>query len=254
MSDEETFIGLDMFHEEELPLPDPVYQSFTRLNGETLTLRLVGQSPLWGHLLWSAGKIMANYLDCRKELIHGKNVLELGAASALPSLICALNGARKVIATDYPDTELIENIQYNIGHCSGVAATQISSQGYIWGREVGDLLCAIDHQKFDLLLLSDLVFNHQAHHDLLKTCMNCMASGPDVQALVFFTHHRPHLAHKDNDFLTLAAAEPYNFLVEKVAEDKSEQNVMFEEDGGSRDVRATVHGYRLTRSTNVYES
>lgn len=247
MADDENYEGLDMFHEEEKPLPDPVFQSFTRLNGEMLSLRLVGQSPLWGHLLWSAGKIMADYLDRNPELVIGKNVLELGAAGALPSLICALNQAKNVVVTDYPDANLLENIQYNIDHCGGLDHARVSVQGYIWGRAVEGLLETVSDDKFQILLLSDLVFNHQAHHDLLITCKKCLSSNPGSRVLVFFTHHRPHLAHKDNNFLTLAGNEPYNFKVEKVVEDKSEKNVMFEADGGSRDVRATVHGYCLTQ-------
>ena len=44
------------------------------------------------------------------------SVLELGAAAALPSMVAALNGARKVVVTDYPDPELVENIVYNVDH------------------------------------------------------------------------------------------------------------------------------------------
>jgi nicotinamide N-methyltransferase len=40
--------------------------------------------------------------------------LELGAGAALPSLIAAVNGASKTVVTDYPDRELIENIEYNV--------------------------------------------------------------------------------------------------------------------------------------------
>lgn len=244
MSDDE-YDGLDMFHEEDIPLPDPVFQSFERVNGEVLTLRLVGQSPLWGHLLWSASKIIANYLDENAEsIVTGRNVLELGAAGALPSLICALNHAKTVVATDYPDADLVSNMQYNIDHCSGITSSKVFAEGYIWGREVEELLEKSGNEKFDLLILSDLVFNHQAHHDLLTTCKSCLSKRNNSQVLVFFTHHRPHLADKDDNFLSLAPE--YGFRVEKVVEDKSEKNVMFDTDGGSRDVRATVHGYRFT--------
>jgi predicted nicotinamide N-methyase len=41
-------------------------------------------------------------------------VLELGAGSGLPSLVAALNGATKIVVTDYPDADLIENLAYNI--------------------------------------------------------------------------------------------------------------------------------------------
>ena len=47
-------------------------------------------------------------------------MLELGAGTGLPSLICAHLDAKLVVITDYPDTELIENIHYNISHCKGL--------------------------------------------------------------------------------------------------------------------------------------
>lgn len=49
-------------------------------------------------------------------------MLELGAGAGLPSLVCALNGASQVVVTDYPDAELIENLQYNIDHCDLLSA------------------------------------------------------------------------------------------------------------------------------------
>lgn len=49
--------------------------------------------------------------------MRGKSVLELGAGSGLPSLVCALNGAVPVVVTDYPDPELVDNLRYNIAHC-----------------------------------------------------------------------------------------------------------------------------------------
>ena len=38
----------------------------------------------------------------------------MGAGAGLPSLIASLRGAKRVIVTDYPDEDLISNIQYNI--------------------------------------------------------------------------------------------------------------------------------------------
>lgn len=41
-------------------------------------------------------------------------MLELGAGAALPSIIASANGATKTVVTDYPDQELIDNMEYNI--------------------------------------------------------------------------------------------------------------------------------------------
>jgi EEF1A N-terminal glycine/lysine methyltransferase len=58
--------------------------------------------------------VFATYLDEHKDLCRGKTVLELGAGAALPGLIAAINGAKKTVVTDYPDRDLIENIEYNV--------------------------------------------------------------------------------------------------------------------------------------------
>lgn len=80
----------------------------------SLTIRLVGSHPLWAHHLWNASKVFASFFDKNKEICRDKCVLELGAGGALPSLVAALNGARKVVVTDYPDSELIDNIRQNV--------------------------------------------------------------------------------------------------------------------------------------------
>jgi nicotinamide N-methyltransferase len=68
--------------------------------------------------LWNAGRIISAYLEEHADdLVKEKTVLELGAGAGLPSLVCALNGASQVVVTDYPDAELVENLQYNIEHC-----------------------------------------------------------------------------------------------------------------------------------------
>lgn len=45
-------------------------------------------------------------------------MLELGAGAGLPSLVAAILGAQKVVVTDYPDGDLISNIEHNIASCA----------------------------------------------------------------------------------------------------------------------------------------
>lgn len=47
-------------------------------------------------------------------------MLELGAGAGLPSIVCALSGAKEVVVTDYPDADLVENLRYNIDHCDAL--------------------------------------------------------------------------------------------------------------------------------------
>ena len=78
-----------------------------------LTVHLPPQHSLWAHKLWNAGQSLAHYIDANPEIVEGKRILELGAAASLPSIISAINGAKSVVSTDYPDPILIENIEKN---------------------------------------------------------------------------------------------------------------------------------------------
>ena len=82
---------------------------------------MVGSHPLWGHYLyairpqvhvvaiglnfdglrWNAARCFADYLDQNAEqLCKDKDILELGAGGALPSLVCTLNGGHSVRIND----------------------------------------------------------------------------------------------------------------------------------------------------------
>ncbi|KAL1730800.1 putative methyltransferase-domain-containing protein [Schizophyllum commune] len=226
----------------------------SRVNADTsswrkIDIRLVGDHPLWGHYLWNAARAFATYLDTHEDLYKGRNVLELGAGGGLPSLVTALNGARKVVLTDYPDAPLVDNMSYNAKkNLSEEELSRVAVKGYIWGTPVAPLLSELpaDAQTFDLIILSDLIFNHSQHDALLKTCEQCLtkkSTVPTPSVLVFYSHHRPHLAHRDMEFFEKARAR--GWLCEEVLTEKFPP--MFPEDPGAEEVRSTVHGWRLTR-------
>ncbi|RPA93041.1 hypothetical protein L873DRAFT_1857454 [Choiromyces venosus 120613-1] len=209
---------------------------------EKLTLRLVGHNPLWGHMLWNAGRVVSTYLETHAEvLVSGKRVLELGAGAGLPSLVCALRGAVEVIVTDYPDPDLISNLEHNVStlpsSSSSIQAPAISAKGYLWGRDPSDL-----GSPFDTLILSDLLFNHSEHQALVNSVMSCLKKALDARALVFFTPHRPWLYEKDLAFFD--TAKEAGFTVEKVLEEVL-VGPMFEEDPGDRELRRTVFGFEM---------
>jgi len=131
---------LDLFREPKdyyAPAKPATFTTYTTKNGTELTLRLVGHNPLWGHLLWNAGQVVARYLeDNATSVVKDKTVFELGAGAGLPSLICALHGAKRVVVTDYPDPDLIENLQYNIDHSIDLSYRHlIAAQGLLWGGD-----------------------------------------------------------------------------------------------------------------------
>ncbi|KAF2865525.1 putative methyltransferase-domain-containing protein [Massariosphaeria phaeospora] len=240
---------LDLFQE-----PSDYYQSekpatfasHQLLSGQDLCLRLVGHNPLWGHFLWNAGRTVSAYLEERADdLVKGKTVLELGAGGGLPSLVCALKGAVKVVVTDYPDADLIDNLRHNINHCKLLPEqSRIVAEGYLWGASTRDLTKhTSENSGFDVLILADLLFNHSEHGKLVQTVQLTLRKSPASRAYVFFTPYRPWLLQKDLAFFDLAREA--GFTVDRTFE-KVMDKVMFDEDPGDELLRRTVYGYELS--------
>lgn len=82
----------------------------------------------------------------------------------------------QVLLTDYPDVDLITNLELNarenlpVGDCVSVQVyiagviffSPLICQGYTWGHSVQPLLDALPPgaDGFHLIIMSDLVFNH----------------------------------------------------------------------------------------------
>ncbi|CDK29039.1 unnamed protein product [Kuraishia capsulata CBS 1993] len=183
-------------------------------------LRLIGSSPLYGHILTNAAKYTAEFLDKNPDWVSGKTVLEFGSGGALPSIISALNGAKLVVTTDYPDVELINNISYNIKQNNLEAAA--IAKGFIWGddtTEIREIIqTATGKSTVDLLILSDVIFNHTEHSKLLKTCLELINRDGTGKCLVVFSPHRPHLLDKDLEFFQTAAHSGFKhtFIEEQI--------------------------------------
>jgi nicotinamide N-methyltransferase len=265
-NNEEKEEELDGFFEEPedfyQPPPQPTRRTYQRKQDlkEEVVLDLVGSHPLWGHFLWNAALVLADYFDepDNRHILTNKNVLELGAGGALPSIIALKNNARRVVVTDYPDQDLLENIRHNIhANTTPQEASSAVILGHLWGSSVEGLLEAIAPAKieaaqteaetrptkFDVIIMSDLIFNHSQHNQLLKTCTSALAD--DGQVFVSYSHHRPHYADRDLKFFSLAESN-YGLEVRRLF--SKMMTPMFEKDFGPEAVRATVHLCILTKT------
>lgn len=261
MSDIELEGAFGVFEEPEDFLPPPPQAHYADYEREyvapesdsqqkKIQLRLVGKSPLWGHMLWNAGIYTAKFLDKHPELVKGKTILELGAASALPTVVCGLIGAERVVSTDYPDPELIQNIQYNVDHelyggqplLKDADERKVVVEGYIWGNEYLPLQLHVKNGKFDLIILSDCVFNHTEHRKLLRCIKDLLAS--DGKALVVFSPHRPRLLDVDLSFFETAK----EFGLESHFLEKVNWHPMFDEDPETVEIRSRIYAYYLTHA------
>ncbi|KAL3466251.1 hypothetical protein BJX64DRAFT_284819 [Aspergillus heterothallicus] len=244
----------DMFNDPEgfyPPEPEPTFAEHRMLSGETVRVRLVGSHPLYGNMLWNAGRISSDYIETNAaRLITGKDVLEIGAAAGVPSIVSAISGARTTVMTDYPDPDLVSNMQHNADISASLIPTDPPSSlyvtGYKWGADVEPLKKYIPEESraagFDVLIMADVVYSHREHGNLVKTMQMTLKKTKDAVALVIFTPYEPWLLPQTERFFPLAEAG--GFTVTKVFE-KLVDKVLFENDPGDERLRRTVFGYEL---------
>eukprot|EP01133_Synstelium_polycarpum_P002472 gene2472-2812_t len=213
------------------------------------SVRLPQRHTLWAHLAWNAGIALSDFLDTKVDFTN-KTVLELGSGAGLPSFVAALNNASTVLMTDFPEKFLIENLTYNRNNAipKRISDNRLLVQEHLWGKNPEELnnLLPNSSKKFDIIILSDLIFNHIVHDKMLQTCNACLAD--DGIIYVSFSHHRPHRADKDLAFFDMAK-EDFGFEYNKFNELK--MTAMFAEDLGPEEVRSTVHFYTMKRPSST---
>lgn len=187
-----------------------------------------------GDLLWNAGRTSSIYIEERaRELVEGKDVLEIGAAAGVPSIISAIKGARTVVMTDYHDPDLVDNMRWNASAAAPLIpnSTSLHVEGYKWGSPVDTLFSHLPSESagFDLLIMADVVYSHREHGNLVKTMQQTLKKVPESVALVIFTPYQPWLLPKTEQFFPLA--EESGFRVTKIFEKVLDQ-VLFENDPG----------------------
>ena len=237
----------DIFGEEAAPKALEYHSvEHQRINGNgVIHLQMVKKHALWGDHLWNGGRWLSNHLEANPELVRAKSVVELGAGAGLPSLMASKLDAKLVTCTDYPDSELIDNLAHNFEvNCSeAVKAGKTHVTGFLWGDNTEELKKPSEG-PYDVLFLCDLLFNHSEHTKLLKSSLDLIH--PASTAFCVFTHYRPWLAAKDLEFLFRAEWLEAGWKWVKIGEERWE--LMFEADRGDAEVRRTVHAYQLIRT------
>jgi nicotinamide N-methyltransferase len=73
------------------------------------------------------------------------------------------------------------NVRQNIPNAEeGIRSGSITVKGHLWGSNTNELLECSNNEKYDVIILADLLFNHQGHVGLLKTCQDCLAPNGKV--------------------------------------------------------------------------
>ncbi|KAF0695465.1 Aste57867_13708 [Aphanomyces stellatus] len=149
-----------------------------------------------GGTIWDASVVLSHYLDSLgPATLSGKSMVEIGAGTALPSIVGARLGM-DVVATDMQD--VLHHTDAAIHrNCD---KTCIRSQELVWGsRGVGlDALLsstdsAVPCKGYDYIVGADIVYNDAHFMELQETLLALSGMGTASVVLVCFEQRRRDL-------------------------------------------------------------
>ncbi|RYP57743.1 hypothetical protein DL769_009303 [Monosporascus sp. CRB-8-3] len=128
--------------------------------------------------------------------MRGKRILELGAGTALPSLVASVAGAAGVATTDYPSPAIIETLARNVAAnavaanspLSPPAACPVEVHGHEWG-DLSSPFAARNRGAFDRVVSCDCLWMPWQHGNLRRSIGWFLAPGPEARAWVVAGFH-----------------------------------------------------------------
>jgi nicotinamide N-methyltransferase len=191
---------------------------------------------------WPGSRVLADFLVGHSEIVRNKDILELGAGTALPSLVSLKLGARFVTITDFPTIAGLENIN-NLLILNKM--TNAVVKPLVWGGDCAHLFEDNPHTLFDIVLMSEVLWKdtYQFHNDLLYSLdatLSCNGIG-----LLSFAHRTTEDYHEEHnlEFIELATNE-FSFDVILLESIKKYNDV------GCNDP-IEVHVYKLARPQKI---
>ncbi|KAF6835809.1 Protein N-methyltransferase NNT1-like protein 1 [Colletotrichum plurivorum] len=167
---------------------------------------------LFSHYLWNASLQLGEFveagtlgLDTVKtrlgpSLSHfdvgGLATVELGAGTALPSIMSAMLGAERTVVTDYPAPAVLKTLRANIARNidpsispSGVVtAGEVLVEGHSWG-ELSDPFSVANKHAFDRVFVADCLWMPWQHANLHKSIAWFLREGPEARCWVVAGFH-----------------------------------------------------------------
>ncbi|KAK3940775.1 putative nicotinamide n-methyltransferase [Diplogelasinospora grovesii] len=159
---------------------------------------------LFSHYLWNSSLLLAELIEAgtlklppqgTEEFdVSGLSTVELGAGTALPSIMSALLGARRVVATDYPAPAIMEVLRENVRECTkpsysplGEGGGGIHVVGHEWGVFPADI--AEERNAFDRVFVCDCLWMRWQHENLRKSVDYFLKRGTEARAWVIAGFH-----------------------------------------------------------------
>ncbi|KAG6953228.1 hypothetical protein JG688_00012930 [Phytophthora aleatoria] len=147
-----------------------------------------------GGKLWDSCLVLTRYLAARREVLVGKQVVELGSGLGLVGIFCSLLGAR-VTLTDME--EVIPLLDYNIrlnfpedgpadSSAKGAVAPVLPvARAHLWGDPPRDL-----QMQPDVIVLSDVVYDPEGYAPLVSS-LEALATSAETLVLMAHRSRNP---------------------------------------------------------------
>ncbi|KAF9449837.1 hypothetical protein P691DRAFT_774421 [Macrolepiota fuliginosa MF-IS2] len=179
LNDSLSFLGGTTALEDDTVKYGPLVLSVAPKEGKANTL-------LADHL-FSPALFLAERIERQLLAAPGSTVVELGAGTALPSLLLSTqqNPPSLVVVTDYPDDGIIGNLRSNVdrnrSHFN--PSCTVKCEGYAWGTDSQSLLNLLPEKRqgYDIVILSDLLHFDSFHDILLSSATSLLAKTPTAR-------------------------------------------------------------------------
>ena len=214
-------LGLDvsLFGEERVnhggPSAPPVIWKFGDKISISVSVSNSSSTDLMAHHVWQSSMTLSTMLANREltplvDIGKETSVVELGAGAALPSLVCDLVlNARRTIATDYPDPNVLLAMQKNAArnNCS----SNLKIVGFGWGEHPQSILDEVNGQ-IDVLIAADTLWIEKYHSILVQSILDL--ANEHTLVLLAFMHH-DHDGSTAQKFLNLLKASGFTLKHEE---------------------------------------
>ncbi|KAF8965043.1 hypothetical protein BDZ97DRAFT_1813351 [Flammula alnicola] len=185
LSDALEFLGGKPVIDDSIVRYGPLVLTLAPKEGKANTLLA---DHLFSPALFLAERIERNLFDA-----SGRTVIELGAGSALPSLLLSMrpDPPSLVVVTDYPDDIIMGNLKKNVESNHGLvtAGCTVKCKGYEWGTDTSELLKLLgstdsNNSGYDVVILSDLLHFFSSHDVLVSSIQELLAKTSSARVYV----------------------------------------------------------------------
>eukprot|EP01038_Epipyxis_sp_PR26KG_P003953 gene3953-5669_t len=177
---------------------------------------------------------------CSTDKVFGVNYIW---GNPVESLLDPLHNYQSVTSNGIQTDSFDQYKQSKLLNSLELPPTQYYLSYFTPTSEQNKMIISDESNKFDIILLADLIFNRSEHEKLLWTVKYCLKHEIG-KCYVSFSHHDPLKKELDLNFFRLAKSEKFRFEVTFLEEQKR-QSYPFTEKDGLDDERGIVYLYLM---------